>query len=92
MGAENTWIDLSDEAVEANWVDSEGQTTSYKPWASGGSPNGGTGQNCAYQLPYKNGLEGGKWDDAACNDVGQGCMCVLCEKPTTTTITTAPGI
>ena len=88
MGAENTWIDLSDEAVEGNWVDSEGQTTSYLPWApSISAPNGGIGENCAYQHANENGVQEGKWDDTHCIDTRWHC--VLCEKPMTTT---TPGI
>ena len=77
---ELTWIDLSDELEEGKWVDSEGKTTSYLPWApSIDAPNGGINQNCAYQ-------QGGKWDDAHCDNTND-IKCVLCEKPPTT-----PGI
>ena len=68
----HSWIDLSDDTTEGQWVDSNGDTASYHNWKSSiGSPNGKTSQNCAYQ--HSDGLT---WDDAACD---HKMKCAVCQ-------------
>ena len=66
-----SWIGLSDEESEGNWIDRNGETAKYLPWINGVT-NGGTNQNCAYQHGGA-----GIWDDGNCKT--STMECAVCE-------------
>jgi len=68
------WIDLTDSTIENTWVDHQNTVHQNINWGAD-KPNGGTTQNCAYQM-----LENGDVvvDDAPCGVAADG-WCAMCQ-------------
>ena len=67
------WIGINDKQSEGTWrYDSDDSKIVTSLWGSG-QPDGGTGQNCAYQYYYS----GANWDDYPCGDAGCYSLCEL---------------
>ena len=71
-------MDATDQGNEGTWKTKDGKELGYTNWASSiRAPTHGNRQNCAYQhRDGVNGVHGGEWDDAGCND---HVPCVICE-------------
>lgn len=67
--ASNSWIGITDTAVEGTWLDVFGDPLAYTNWENG-QPDGSTSQNCALINT------GGKWADEGCgNNLRYLCEC-----------------
>ena len=65
----NSWIGITDIAVEGTWLDVFGDPLAYTNWENG-QPDGNTSQNCALINT------GGEWADEGCsNNLRYVCEC-----------------